>query len=53
MKRWKKILIENGDDPQEIVEEDDYHISNGCCYFHDQKELDEFEDVDDDAPKGV
>jgi hypothetical protein len=52
MKQWKKILIENGDNPQEVAEENDYHISNGCCYFHDQKELDEFDDVDDDTPKG-
>jgi len=53
MKRWKKVLIKNGDNPQEVVEEDEYHISNGCCYFHDQNELNEFDDIDDDTPKDV
>jgi len=53
MKRWKKFLIENGDNLQEISEEDDYQISKGCCYFHDQKELNEFVDVDDDSPKDL
>ena len=51
MKRWKKILIMKGEEPQEIAEEDEYIFSNGCCYFHDQEELDEFDDVDDDTPK--
>ena len=52
MKLWKKKLIRNGDNQQEFVEEeDDFKISNGCCYFHDQEEFDEFDDIDDDAPK--
>jgi hypothetical protein len=51
MKRWIKRLIIKGDEPQEVVEEDEYHISNGCCFFHDQTELDEFDDVDDDGPR--
>ena len=54
MKLWKKKIIRNGDNQQEFVEEEDeFKISNGCCYFHDQKELNEFEDVDDDTPKDV
>jgi hypothetical protein len=52
MKRWKKLLIIKGDDPQDVAEEDVYLISNGCCYFHDQEELNEFDDVEDDTPKG-
>ncbi|MFX0030436.1 MAG: hypothetical protein ACFE8B_14585 [Candidatus Hermodarchaeota archaeon] len=51
MKEWEKILIRNRDRSQEIVEETEYNISNGCCYFHDQKELDEFNDIDDDTLK--
>jgi len=51
MKKWKKVLITKGDDPQEVSEDDEYQISNGCCYFHDQKELNEFDDVDDDNPR--
>jgi len=51
MKQWKKILLMKGDNPQEVVEEDKYRYSNGCCYFHNQEELDEFDDVDDDILK--
>ena len=40
-----------GDEPQEVNEEDEFRISNGCCFFHDLKELNEFDNVDDDAPK--
>lgn len=53
MKQRKKVLISKGDDPQEVVEEDQYRISKGCCYFHDQEELNEFDDVDDDNPKNA
>lgn len=47
MKRWKLLLI-NGDDPEQGLEDDEYEIADGCCYFHNQKELDEFSNVDDD-----
>jgi hypothetical protein len=30
---------------------DEHIISKGCCYFHDQEEFDEFDNVDDDTPK--
>ncbi|MFX0004597.1 MAG: hypothetical protein ACFE9C_11175 [Candidatus Hodarchaeota archaeon] len=53
MKQWKKFLISKGDDPQEVDEEDEYRISDGCCYFHDQEELNEFNDIDDDNPKNA
>jgi hypothetical protein len=53
MKEWKKVLLRKGNDPQEVVEEDEPQISNGCCYFHDQEELNEFDDVDDDNPKNT
>jgi len=39
------------EDPLEVDEENDYRISSGCCYFHDQKELNEFANIDDDALK--
>ena len=47
MKRWKLLLIK-GDDPEEVIEDGEYQISEGCCYFHDQKELNEFSNIDDD-----
>ncbi len=40
-----------GDEPQEANEEDKFIISDGCCYFHDQEEFNEFANIDDDAPK--
>ena len=51
MKEWKKKLIKNGDIQQEFVKGEEFKISNGCCFFHDQEELDEFNDVDDDTLK--
>lgn len=51
MKRWKRILVMKEEDPLEVDEENDYRISSGCCYFHDQKELNEFANIDDDALK--
>jgi hypothetical protein len=51
MNRWKRMLLIKGDDPEEVIEEDEFRISNGCCFFHDQEELDEFDNIDDDAPK--
>ncbi|MFX1574590.1 MAG: hypothetical protein ACFFB0_17755 [Promethearchaeota archaeon] len=53
MEKWKKLLISKGDDPQEVAEEDEYRISNGCCFFHDEKELNNFDDINDDTPKEV
>jgi hypothetical protein len=48
MKRWKKRLIKNGYIHQIFDENDAFHISSGCCFFHDQTELNEFNDIDDD-----
>ena len=53
MKAWEKVLIRNRDIPEEIVEETEYNLSNGCCYFHDQTELNEFDDIDDDTPEEI
>jgi hypothetical protein len=51
MKQWKRILVIKEEDPLEIVEDNDYRISSGCCYFHDLKELNEFDNIDDEALK--
>lgn len=48
MKRWKKRLIKNGHNRQIFDEDDEFLISSGCCFFHDQTELNEFADIDDD-----
>lgn len=47
MKRWKMLLIKKHD-TQEDIGDDDIEISDGCCYFHNQEELNEFSNVDDD-----
>ena len=39
--------------PLEVAEENEYRISRGCCYFHDQKELNDLDNIDDDALKGA
>lgn len=49
MKRWKRMLLMNGDDPEEVIEDDEYQVLDGCCYFHDQEELNEFSNIDDDT----
>ncbi|MHA1107187.1 MAG: hypothetical protein ACTSPN_15950 [Promethearchaeota archaeon] len=51
MKQWKRILVMKEEIPLEVVEENEYRISTGCYYFHDQKELNEFDNVNDDALK--
>lgn len=53
MTPWKKILVMKEEDPLEVAEENEYQISSGCCYFHDQKELNEFDNIDDDTLIGA
>ena len=48
MKRWKRMLLRNGDAPEEVIENDEYQVADGCCYFHDQEELNRFNNIDDD-----
>ncbi|MFX1589958.1 MAG: hypothetical protein ACFFC1_17585, partial [Promethearchaeota archaeon] len=40
LKNWKKS---NSD-----INEDEYHISQGCCFFHNRSELSNFTDIKDD-----
>ena len=47
MEKYKKL--KNQKQPGYLdLNEEQFELSYGCCLFHDDKELTEFNDVDDD-----
>ncbi|MFX1492821.1 MAG: hypothetical protein ACFFBZ_00915 [Promethearchaeota archaeon] len=40
LKNWKKSSSD--------INEDEYQISQGCCFFHNRNELSNFTDIKDD-----
>lgn len=47
MKRFQKYLKNWKKNDMEILE-NEFQISQGCCFFHNRNELSNFTDIDED-----
>jgi hypothetical protein len=50
MKRFREYL-KNWKKNDSHIEEIEYKISQGCCFFHDLSELNSFSDINDENAK--